>query len=348
MKNTARTTRNVHTSRNIAALSASAALCLTLAACGGGGGGGAATLGGRSTTTTTTSSNTTIPAGTTLAAASYAPNSVQAGIFNQINAYRTECGFPALQENTILDAAAQDHAKYMTLNGFTVTDTEAQGNPGFTGTNGMAQAVAAGWPAGVFAGVMDVGYSGSATGSGIGVEMAMTWATGVYHQNGIIFPVQLAGVGASSGPYSGYTFNNASLQLGEINPNNTGGSGTIRTFPCSGITGIPYGMAGGETPVAPNISANGFGTPVTVVGNLGDNVELTSATMTSMTDGTTITLNILNASTDPNKELGAYEAVAYPSSPLQPNTSYQVNLNVTDNGKEFNRTFTFTTGASIA
>ncbi len=49
---------------------------------------------------------------------------------------------------------------------------------------------------------------------------------------------------------------------------------------------------------------------------------------------------MLNASNDPNKEIGPYEASAYPVAPLQANTTY----NVAINGTPFSRNFSFTTG----
>ena len=80
------------------------------------------------------------------------------------------------------------------------------------------------------------------------------------------------------------------------------------------------------------------------MGNPGaDKVLLTSATMADTT-GTVISLQILNSTNDPNKLVQPEQAVAYPASPLQPNTQYSVNLSGTINGTPFTRSFTFTTG----
>jgi len=131
------------------------------------------------------------------------------------------------------------------------------------------------------------------------------------------------------------------------NPNDISASVAPLTFPCQGVTGIPYGLTG-EIPMPPNTSSNGFGTPISVIGRLNDTVILTSATLVNTSTGAQITLNILNASNDPNKELQPYQASAYPASPLAPNTTYQANLSGTDNGTPFTRTFTFTTGNTLA
>ncbi len=52
----------------------------------------------------------------TLPSPTYATGSVQLALFSQLNQDRTECGFPALQENTLLDKAAQNHAAYNVAN----------------------------------------------------------------------------------------------------------------------------------------------------------------------------------------------------------------------------------------
>lgn len=81
-----------------------------------------------------------------------------------------------------------------------------------------------------------------------------------------------------------------------------------------------------------------------MVGNPSDIVVLTNAVYTA-SGGATISLQILNSETDPNHLLGQYQAVAYPTTPLQPNTQYSVALNGTINGTAFSRAFTFTTGS---
>ncbi len=325
-----------------------AALALLLSACGGGGGGSTSTASNTGTnsgssSTSTSTAATGIPAGTTQVTPTYAPGSVQAAMFAQVNAYRTTCGFPAVQQNTLLDQAAQSHAQYMVLNGGIVTDSETQGKPGFTGATGQDSADALGWPSNVFTGRMDGGTGSQSTPSAMGTAMINTWAVGVYHQNGFLWE-SLMGLGVAN--ESGASLD--SLQIGGDFISIPQGNEPL-TFPCQGVSGLPYGqVAGGELPAPPNGSASGTGTPVTVVGNLGDQVVLSQASMINTTTGQAVSVVILNSTTDPNQELGAYEAVAYPTSPLSPNTTYQVNLSGTINGNAFSRSFTFTTGSTLA
>ena len=337
--------------RRVALLGA-LSITLLLAACGGGGGGSTSTASTSSTSSSSTgTAATVIPAGTTQTASTYAAGSVQAAMFAQINAYRQTCGFPAVQQNTLLDQAAQNHASYMAQNGDQVTDDEVQSKPGFTGVTGNDRALAVGWPATIGAGTGSTGwynYSGL-TNTQMGQALVNSWASGVYHQFLLVGPITYVGLGVTSTSNQGTPLDLASEEdaINWSAPNAIA-TGTPLTFPCQGVTGVPYGNGYGEIPMPPNTSTSGFGTPVTVMGNLSDQITLTQATMTDTASGQTISLNILNANTDPNNELSGYEAVAYPAAPLSPNTTYQVNLSGTINGNAFSRSFTFTTGSTLA
>jgi hypothetical protein len=332
-----------------------ASLTLLLAACGGGGS-TAPTSSTTSSGSTSTAASSTIPAGTTQASPSYPAGSVQAAMFAQINAYRTTCGFPAVQQNTLLDQAAANHANYMVQNGDQVTDDEVQGKPGFTGVTGQDRANALGWPAAIGAGTgstalynydFATGTAGTLTPTEMGQGLVNKWATGVYHQFLVIgAPINYIGLGVAQTTNQGFELDMASEEDAiDWSASNTIPSGAPLTFPCQGVSGISYGVhAGGEIPAPPNTSANGFGTPVAVMGNLNDQVMLTKGSMVNTGTGATISLNILNANNDPNKELYDFQSVAYPAAPLSPNTAYQVDLTGTINGNPFSRSFTFTTG----
>jgi len=346
------------------ALAASLSLTALLAACGGGGGGGAptntsnASNGAPIGSTTSTSTASAIPAGTTQATPTYAQGSIQLAMFNQVNAYRQQCGFPAVQQNTLLDQAAQNHAQYMVDNGNKPTDSEVQGNPGFTGVSYQDRATYVGWPTASYATGGTTGWynydyttntAGTLTNTQWGQALVNSWASGVYHQALIDWPFNVMGFGVSTTTSQSFQLALASesIAFDWSNPNDISANAAPLTFPCQGVTGIPYGLAG-EVPMPPNTSSKGFGTPISVIGRLNDTVILTSATLVNTATGEQITLNILNASNDPNKLLPNYQASAYPASPLAPNTTYQANLSGTINGTPFTRTFTFTTGNTLA
>ncbi|CAJ0781362.1 CAP domain-containing protein [Ralstonia chuxiongensis] len=322
-------------SLNITRATLSIALTTLLAACGGGGDGGSSTPGTSTGSTPTTPSQTVTG---TVATPQYGATSAQLAAFNTLNQYRTQCGFPALQENTVLDQAAQAHATYMSTNGV-VADSETKGNPGFTGVSYQDRAVAAGFPNQYVGGVSGGYYSNaSLTDAQYGQQHVIGWLSGVYHIAAGVWPSSIVGIGVSKTLFNGYPDVRASMSFDA--PKTMSGNMPL-TFPCQGTTGVAY-SSNGETPTPPN-TTGAWGTPVAVAGNPSDTIVLTSGTMTDNASHT-ITLQLLNSATDPNKLLPAFEAVAYPTAPLQPNTPYTVNLSGTMNGTPFTRSFVFTTG----
>ncbi|KWF35833.1 serine protease [Burkholderia diffusa] len=320
---------------------AALATTFTLAACGGGGDSGS---------TTPTSSNNagssggggstlaTVPG--TLASPQYAADSAQLAAFNRLNQSRTQCGFPTLQQNTVLDQAAQAHAQYQGVNGV-VTDTEIASNQGFVGATYVDRAAHFGAPSSVFGTGVSAAYYTNATlpDAQYGENLVTTWLSGVYHSPAVLYPSRIVGIGVSKTTYNGFPDAWGSMSFLDTEARSV--SGAPLTFPCEGVTGVAYG-ASGEIPAPPNVSASGWGTPVTVMGNLGDTVSLQSASVTGPSGS--VAVQILNADSDPNKLLGKYQAVAYPTTPLAPNTTYSVTITGTVNGTAFSRNFSFKTG----
>ena len=339
----------------------------SLAACGVGGGGGTTAVtssysancsNGTIQTSTVSQSaaqaacpaSTTVPAGTTVATSQYTSTSVQSAMFAQINSLRATCGFPAVQENTLLDQAAQNHAQYMIANGGLITDTETQGNPGFTGVTGQDRADALGWPSSVYAGAGDVGYYTNATLSNTqyGQNLVAAWATGVYHQTMIAFPGKLFGLGVAQTTYAGFPQLAAGGMIGQLNTT----PGTLHTFPCAGVTGLPYAMLG-EVPQPPNVVGTMFGSPAWGTAqsvwsdNANDVVLITSASMIPAGGSTSVALNILTSLNDSNHLVWQSYSTAYPTSPLTPNTTYNVTLTGTLNGAPFNLNYSWTSGSTV-
>lgn len=324
------------------------AALLTLAACGGGGGSGSPSTSGTPSAGSAGSTSTTTPAAVTgtLTTPQYAANSAQLAAFTLLNQYRQECGFPALQENTELDQAAQAHAKYEGLNN-AGSDSEIAANPGFTGTTYLSRATAAGFPSTAFgigvSGAGDAVFTSNFLAPQAGEQFIDTLLGGVYHADVATFPVNTVGIGEyeTQVAVGSYTYTDSWQSMSLLNTQAQTLANTPLTFPCNGVTGVPYREVA-EIPSPPNVSASGWGTPVTVMGNTSDTIILQSASMSGPSGA--VTLQILNAGTDPNKELTTYEAVAYPTSPLTPNTQYSVSLTGTVNGTAFSRNFSFTTG----
>ncbi|MGG2041499.1 CAP domain-containing protein [Burkholderia gladioli] len=326
----------------------SAAAVLALAACGGGGGdsGSASSNTGSSSNNQNPSNpgtpSTTVPG--TLDSAQYPAGSAQLAALNLLNQYRTQCGFPALKQNTVLDQASQAHAQYIGLNNF-VSDSEVSGNQGFTGAIYADRATHFGFPssaigAGVSGGfaVTTNGFSQSIAGTGF----INTLLAGVYHLSATMYPTDLAGLGEyeTQSVVQGTAVTTSWQSLSLRNTSTSQLASAPLTFPCEGVTGVPYASRG-ETPTPPNVSGT-WGTPIAVIANVTDTVTLSTALLTSGSGQ--VTLQVLNAASDPNKLVPQNAAVAYPAAPLTPNTSYSATLTGTVNGQPFSRNFTFTTG----
>ncbi|CAH0444173.1 hypothetical protein LMG10661_00697 [Ralstonia syzygii subsp. syzygii] len=333
------TSQSIHAAKWLTVLSVAAAL----SACGGGDGSTSSSTGGSSTSSGGTTSQTVTG---TLSTPQYTNGSAQITAFNLLNQYRTQCGFPALQENTVLDQAAQAHAKYEGLNN-ALSDTETTGQPGFTGVSYVDRAVAAGFPSAANGSGVGAGYTtltSSFTPVQAGQQFIYSLLAGVYHSAAVVYPVNTIGVGEYETQMTsgGVTWTQAWASMSLLNTQTQTISNGPLTFPCQGVTGVAYKSVG-EIPTPPNVSTSGWGTPVAVMGNPTDTILLQSGTMTTGS-GTVINLQLLNSTNDTNKILQSYSAVAYPTSPLQPNTQYSVTLTGTVNGTAFSRNFTFTTG----
>ncbi|MBB5420631.1 CAP domain-containing protein [Paraburkholderia atlantica] len=332
--------------KNISTLTAiSFAAVLALAACGGGGGGGDGGGSSNGGSSNNNGSSSTPPASTATSAnvttPQYAANSAQLAIFNTINQQRQQCGFPALTENTQLDTASQAHADYIGKNGGTITDSEVSTNASYTGVTYADRATKAGYPAStVFMGGESAGYWTNATLSeaAYGTNIATAWSSGVYHVGAFVWPVTQIGIGWNETTYS--SFPEAHGVITTANLQKMSGSVPLM-YPCDGATGVPYKVVG-ETPTPPNTNG-AFGPTMAVASNSGDTVVLTAGTLTD-TSGNVINLQVLNASTDPNKLVQTFEARAYSATPLTANTKYSVSLSGTINGTPFSRTGSFTTG----
>jgi len=334
--------------KNISALTAlSFAAAVALSACGGGGGGGSSAAGAAAPASAPGSasspSSASSPVTGTQPTPQYAANSATLAMFNQVNAYRQQCGFPAVLQNTVLDQAAGAHAMWEGLNNM-VADNETAGQQGFTGVTYLDRAAHFGFPTtnAIGGGVSAAQWTAAALSeTQYGQLLANQWFTGVYHAPVVLTPVTKIGVGEYETSLNGFPAAWGSLTLEDTSIQQLTTSGPL-TFPCQGVTGVAA-TAHTETPTPPNTSGP-WGTPVIVMGNATDTIVLTSGTMTDPS-GHVINLQLLYSSNDPNKELQPYQAVAYPTTPLAANTTYTVNVSGTQNGTPFTKPpYTFTTG----
>jgi hypothetical protein len=283
----------------------------------------------------------------TLPSPTYPAGGVQLALFTQLNEARTECGFPALKENTVLDQAAKNHAGYDAANG-TGSDTEVQGKTGFTGVTDLARVVAAGFPSNVFGGGASADVSTSTPATEAQQVLDESMFAGIYGAAALFTPVDLVGIGAVQGTLAnGQSTPSEFTAIDVFDTATQPVSLSPITFPCEGSTNV--GLVNSQQ-IDPAPGADVTGPEILVIGNSTDTIVLTSGTLTSST-GTSIPLTLLDSANDPNKLLRPFQSAAYAtlqqfaSGEVQANTVYSVSLNGTVNGTPFSRNFTMTTGS---
>ncbi|RKP47158.1 CAP domain-containing protein [Pararobbsia silviterrae] len=270
----------------------------------------------------------------TLSAAQY--TGIEAAIFAQLNTQRTHCGLSAFRENTILDAAAVAHAQHnadLDINEATETSTDA----GYTGDTYQTRAEAQGMPSSItVTGYNTEYYAVDPTQTTvIGDGIANSLLAGVYNSvlaASLNTDIGLGDVTASSIVYSIGSLANAQAVTGTA----------PLTFPCQGTTGVNIGGRL-DAAMAPGVGGPTWGAPIAITGTSpSDTITLQSGSITDPSNAVT-TLNLVDSTTDTNHILSAYQAVAFPSLALSPNTTYSVSLTGTYNGQAFTKAFTFTT-----
>jgi uncharacterized protein YkwD len=346
------------------------ACSILLAACGGGGGGdsssasnGAAPAGTSPTTPpvvtpTPTPAPTPVPTPvstsdlqTTVAVPTYAAGSQQREFFDTLNDFRTKLGLGLVAQNTKLDAANENHLKYLMTNtdvNFSAVDPKS-GRPFFhledpTRVNytGITELDRANFTQ--YGGVY-VGETG-AYGKGEGAKVALTdLIATVYHRIGLMmqFPRDVGiAVGTDQFQTMVVTFGYNSTQ--QKNATDYFGS-----YPADKQTNVPL-VAYIETPNPfPEITYAEFGTktsfPITVAVESRSTLAVTSFTVTEAGQSTPLDVRLMTKETDPNKMIQANTAAIIGKAPFKPNTSYTVRFEGTNNGAAIVKTWTFTTRA---
>ena len=329
------------------------ALTAFLAACGGGGGGGTGTA------VTPAPVDPFVPSTITVATTlpTYPGGSEELAAFNTLNNARTTCGFGGLNQNTVLDQAALNHNFYMVTNN-SFTHSEVSGLPGFTGANSYDRAVAAGYPAVTLTFSENLaGRSGTSNKSGYGVDGVRGLLSAPYHLRGLVgahrevgLSLRSSGALGSGADYIVSGFQPSlwlSISAGSTTalPPQRQSSTDVLTYPCQGVTGTAFRLFGeSPNPVTPrDLATNPIGQPILVQLLEGRLLVVTSATVTGPS-GPVALLPTMTQTNDPNGRLSSNTAVIMPDLPLQPNTSYSVVINGTNNGVAFTRSFSFSTG----
>jgi hypothetical protein len=160
----------------------------------------------------------------------------------ELNLWRAQLGESAVSTTTVpaWNTGCQHHDNYESLNGATLTHTEAMGNPGYT-TDG-AQAAS------------DSVLAESGGEAGDALLPGPTWDGGVFHRADLLQP-RLGQVGFDSSSFAGgQTFNCLWLLNQDASPpqaiDNARTTPTLALYPspASGAYGVPTTFPGGEAP----------------------------------------------------------------------------------------------------
>lgn len=292
--------------------------------------------------------------------------SEKVAVFSLLNAYRSQCGFGMLAQNSLLDQAAQNHAQYSKIS--QQGHIESSGVAGFTGVS-PGDRVAA------------TGYSWSSVGEILGIQV---WGAGVAGNvtYDLVSVAQLSATanlkGLLSAPYHlagamslnrdiGIGVNNTGDAIFSVKPLNINiatqsnkpqqriASNAIITFPCNGTTRIEPVFASEDPDPFPDVNRNitPYGQPVYVMTAVGSTVTLDAVRSTiTPRGGVALPTRLLTQSNDPNARLTSNQAFLVPTTRLADNATYDVVLNgtlstlVTNTNPTgaWSRTFTFYTG----
>jgi len=331
-----------------------------LSACGGGGGG--------DTVIPTPVVNQSVPLITEVAAPSYTLASGELAAFNYLNAERSNCGFGKVAQNTLLDVAGKNHARYYRANpatSFNSPHQETRGFTGFTGVNPEDRARAVGYTSTV----LEVGnfannwrnlnYIGQYDSSVIAYNAVRGLMSAPYHALGVFSSAVEVGFGTQKDEsivngiqeldaVTFFKFGYGNTSAGQLPPTGTG----IRTYPCEGTRNILPEFTGEWTGGAPvegnrNISFNPLGHPIMVVGEYGKVLGLTSASIIQVSTGADVGIYVMRVKANdpnPNLMLNDWSGYVFPNQKFISGQQYQATINGTSGGVAFSKTFAFWAG----
>lgn len=341
-------------------------LSVLLAACGGGGGDSApSNNGGSPIGTTPTNPGTVTPPPavtpppvsvtpsdlqTSVPTATYAAGSSELVFFNGLNDFRAKLGLGLLAQNAKLDAANQNHVKYLMTNkdvNFSAVDPktgrpffhlEDATRPGFTGVTELDRANFMQY------GGTYVGESGAyGRGQGAGVALADLIAT-VYHRAGLMyqFPRDV-GVAVANDQIQTIVMTFGYTSKGQKNASDYFGA-----YPADKQTNVPR-VAYIETPnPMPEVDYNDYNTktsfPINVVSADGTDLTVTTFSVTEAGQSSPLDVRLLTKATDPNKMLTGNTAYIVGKAPFKANTTYNVRFDGAINGVSKVQAWSFTTG----
>ena len=259
------------------------------------------------------------------------PTAEARAALDRANELRDLAGLGPFLLDPLLDQASQAHADWMAGNG-TLDHYEVPGSDGYTGDWVWDRMEAAGYPLEMGHGWSEVVAFG--TGPAASVD---NWVGSVYHRISFMSPeVEAAGFGIN-GSYAGMAF---------VTPYPDSGRAAV-LFPGDGQTDVPTSFDSNAEIPDPVEGKGVVGYPISVsVGAATAGADSTNPYSLSLVDAVVtgpdgeLELVLLDPSVD---EYMFNMVAAVPTSPLQANATYEVELTVNWSGSEETLTGSFTT-----
>jgi len=312
------------------------------------------------------------PSTVSIPASSYPAGSAELGGYTVLQQARVLCGFGALKQDTRLDAAARNHALYLTSISIASGTSELSHyedittNSYYTGFYPWDRTVVTGYGDQVAeileATAWDYDTRNPPAFPALaqrGADSMRSLLNTVYHLSGAMYEGVDVGFGVDLQTVTtGTTTRREEYRFGSLNgfqaSTVTLGRGNMVTYPCQGSTAIPPAFVPANESPNPfpsmTSSSQTVGPPiylkvdaeVDAVQHVQQVLSVTSSNVSQ--GGVSVPTTVLTAANDPHKYLGANEVFVIPSNALNPNTTYQVTLAGTINGTPFNRSFAMSTG----
>lgn len=318
-------------------------IAASLTACGGGSGG--STTSSPTTPVTNTCSNgatnyptcNTVALQTSVATPTYAATSDELITFNELNGFRKALGLGLLAQSLTLDNAAKNHSNYIAINQI-FGHVEDGAKPGFTGIYPQDRVAFAGYKLGT--------YGGEVVGVGAAPSGIRGLINSIYHRDLLAFQMFTdVGISFNSGIYTPVVIDFGAT-LSQANASNF-----TTNYPFDGQTNLPLAMVGEIPNPFPELTYNDYSSktssPITFYSANGTTLSVTTFTVTQAGQTTPLSVRLLTAATDVNKEVQPNVAHIIGNAPFLANTKYVVNFVGTVNGASISKTWSFTTGTSV-
>lgn len=285
-------------------------------------------------------------------ASTYVTGTVEQQAFDELNSVRKSLGLGLLAQNDKIDKAAVNHTNYVALN-FN-SDISAYGhvevatNQGYTGVTVYDRNIFTGYGNRVSE-VLSFNLPLATSLSPIGSLLDT-----VYHRSNILNQCSRdVGIGYREFiDKNQVTLNPMVIDTGAASGCQTNASDFTFVYPSDKQSGVPLNMFG-EAPVpfndllkdkfGNNDWINGTSYPISVTSALGTTLTSTTFTITEQGQQTPLDMRIITATNDVNKFALSNDIYAVGRLPFKANTTYNVVFVGAVNGKNFNKTWSFTT-----